>query len=115
MPPDPAPIRFESISGPPISPLEVSSVKPVIFGRSGGADIQLTDKTISRKHCRVANRGDTWFITDLASRHGTYLNGIRLDPEQPAPLSDSDLVRIGPWTFRLRSGSRPGTSTADDE
>jgi sigma-B regulation protein RsbU (phosphoserine phosphatase) len=108
---DPAPIRFESISGPPIAPIEVASAKPLVFGRSGGSDMQLTDKTVSRKHCRVASRGGTWFITDLASRHGTYLNGIKLDPEQPAPLSDGDLVRIGPWTFRLRSAARLGTAT----
>jgi hypothetical protein len=115
MPPDPAPIRFESISGPPISPLEVSSVKPVIFGRSGGADIQLTDKTISRKHCRVVRRGLNWLLTDLESRHGTYLNGIRLEAEQPAPLADGDLVRIGPWTLRViddkdRATSMPTTN-----
>lgn len=108
---DPAPIRFESISGPPIAPIEVSSAKPLVFGRSGGSDMQLTDKTVSRRHCRVATRGGTWFITDLASRHGTFLNGIQLDPEQPAPLSDGDLVRIGPWTFRLRSTARLGTAT----
>jgi len=111
MPTDPVSIRFEAINGPPISPIEVASVKPLVFGRSGGSDMQLTDKTVSRKHCRVAYRGDTWFITDLASRHGTYLNGFRLDAEQPAPLSDGDLVRLGPWTFRLRSSSRPSTAT----
>lgn len=86
-------------------------MKPLIFGRSGGSDVQLTDRTVSRKHCRVAHRGDTWFITDLASRHGTYLNGIQLDPEQPAPLSDGDLVRLGPWTFRLRWSNRASTAT----
>ncbi|MEM1184436.1 MAG: SpoIIE family protein phosphatase [Planctomycetota bacterium] len=89
----------------------MAALKPLIFGRSGGSDVQLTDKTVSRKHCRVAHRGDTWFITDLASRHGTYLNGIRLDAEQPAPLSDGDLVRLGPWTFRLRASNKPSVAT----
>ncbi|MEM7754406.1 MAG: SpoIIE family protein phosphatase [Planctomycetota bacterium] len=108
---EPVSMRFESISGPPIAPIEVTATTPAIFGRSGGSDVQLTDKTVSRKHCRIAHRGSTWFLTDLASRHGTYLNGIQLDPEQPAPLSDRDLVRLGPWTFRVRSSNRPSIAT----
>jgi sigma-B regulation protein RsbU (phosphoserine phosphatase) len=104
------PLRLESIAGPPIEPILISAESPILFGRSSGSDQQLTDKTVSRRHCRVSYRGTTWFITDLGSRHGTFLNGIRLEAEQPAPLTDGDLMRIGPWTFRTRVGGSRATS-----
>ncbi|MEM7622966.1 MAG: FHA domain-containing protein, partial [Planctomycetota bacterium] len=103
-------IRFESIAGPPIDPISIAADQAALFGRSSGCDRQLTDKTVSRRHCRIARRGESWFIADLDSRHGTYLNGVRLDAESPAPLADGDLVRIGPWTLRTRLGDQRGTS-----
>ena len=57
-----------------------------------------------------------WFITDLGSKHGTYLNGHRLGPSEQTPLAPGDIVRLGPWTFRVRLG-RPAARaivTVDD-
>lgn len=103
-------IRLEAIAGPHMDPIGISDHHATVFGRSSACDKQLADKTVSRRHCRVTRRGDGWFIADLDSRHGTYLNGVRLSPEQPAPLVDGDLVRIGPWTFRVREGAGRGTA-----
>lgn len=108
-------LRLEAIAGPPIDQVVVHPDAPVVIGRSSNADRQLADKTISRRHCRVLKRGSNWLLTDLNSRHGTFLNGIRLETEQPAPLNDGDLVRIGPWTLRViddadRSTSMPTTN-----
>ena len=89
--------------------------EPAVLGRSSNVDHQLSDKTISRRHSRILRRGINWLLTDLESRHGTYLNGIKLAPEQPAPLNDGDLIRVGPWTLRViddadRSTSLPTTN-----
>lgn len=105
-----SPIRLESIAGPPTEAIEVLPGEPVVIGRAADAQRQLTDKTVSRRHSVVAARGLQWFITDLNSRHGTYLNGMKLEGDQPAPLGDGDLVRVGPWTFRVRLGQAPGAS-----
>ncbi|USN99901.1 MAG: SpoIIE family protein phosphatase [Phycisphaeraceae bacterium] len=108
-------LRLEAIAGPPIDQIAVRPDAPVVIGRSSNVDHQLADKTVSRRHCRVLRRGSDWLLTDLESRHGTFLNGIRLEPEQPAPLNDGDLVRVGPWTLRViddadRSTSMPTTN-----
>lgn len=108
-------LRLEAIAGPPIDRIVIVPDEPVVLGRSSVADRQLTDKTVSRRHCRILKRGGYWLLADLNSRHGTFLNGIRLEPEQPAPLNDGDLVRIGPWTLRViddadRSTSMPTTN-----
>ena len=108
-------LRLEAIAGPPIDQITINPATPTVVGRSSNVDRQLADKTISRRHCQFLKRGTNWLLTDLESRHGTFLNGVRLDPGQPVPLNDGDLVRIGPWTLRViddadRSTSMPTTN-----
>jgi sigma-B regulation protein RsbU (phosphoserine phosphatase) len=108
-------LRLEAIAGPALDPIVLVPGDPAVLGRSSNVDHQLSDKTISRRHCRILRRGINWLLTDLESRHGTYLNGIKLAPEQPAPLNDGDLIRVGPWTLRViddadRSTSLPTTN-----
>ncbi|HHN77357.1 MAG TPA: FHA domain-containing protein, partial [Phycisphaerales bacterium] len=109
-------LRLEAIAGPPIDRIVIDADGPVVLGRSSVVDRQLPDKTISRRHFRILKRGDHWLMTDLDSRHGTYLNGIRLEPEIPAPIGDGDLIRVGPWTLRVIDNADRSTSmpTAND-
>jgi hypothetical protein len=92
------------IQGPVVPPIVCPPEKPVVLGRSSQADVQLSDQVVSRQHCKIENRGETWLITDLDSRHGTYINGIRLNVNEQTPLHMGDRVRLGPWTFRAMSG-----------
>lgn len=109
-------LRLEAIAGPTLDPITLQPSEPAVLGRSSNVDHQLADKTISRRHCRVMRRGPNWLLIDLESRHGTYLNGIKLTPEQPAPLNDGDLIRVGPWTLRVIDDADRSTSlpTAND-
>lgn len=110
------PLRFETIAGPPLEPIAVAPGAPAVFGRSTAASVQFPDKTVSRSHCTVEHRARQWFLTDLNSRHGTFLNGVRLESGQPAPLAGNDALQIGPWTLRVRDGSTRESSrpTTDD-
>jgi serine phosphatase RsbU (regulator of sigma subunit) len=76
----------------------------------------LADPGVSRRHAEITYQSGTWFITDLASRHGTFLNAVKLDPQAPVPLREGDLLRVGPWTYRalLGRGRTPKLSTVDD-
>ncbi len=111
-------IRLDPLAGPQTEPVVVSSVKPHVLGRGGTSDIRLLDETVSRRHAQVWLAADTWLICDLESRHGTMLNGVRLSPNQAAPLRDGDLVALGPWTFIVRLSNRLSTTgfmtTQDD-
>lgn len=71
----------------------------VTIGRAGEADVRITDRFASGIHCRVHNRGNTYFVEDLDSTNGTYLNAQELRGE--APLSDMDEIRIGDTELRF--------------
>lgn len=98
--PDP-PLCLHVVVGPPIPTIRIEAGKTVIVGRQSIADVVLPDPTVSRRHVQITTRAGTWLISDQGSRHGTYLNGVRLAPHEPTPVNEGDLVRIGPWTFHL--------------
>lgn len=94
-------LRLEPISGPAIRPYELSSSQYTRIGRALDCQLCLPDPSVSRIHAALVGRGGRWFLSDLGSRLGTQLNGVRLAPNQPAPLALGDMVHIGPWEFRL--------------
>ncbi len=48
---------------------------PNTIGRARDCRIVLFDKKSSRQHCQIIRKGDSYFIEDLDSRHGTVVNG----------------------------------------
>jgi len=71
----------------------------VTIGRAADADVRIEDRFASGIHCRVHSRGNSYFVEDLDSTNGTYLNGADLNGE--APLSDMDEIRIGDTELRF--------------
>lgn len=106
------------IAGPALQPLELT-VRPggATVGRHEQCDICLPAdaEKVSRMHARFVNDGSRWHVADLGSRWGTYVNGIKLNPDEDVPLNDGDLIRITPWTFTLSpTARRRGMRTDDD-
>ena len=63
------------------------------IGRSPENDIFLDDVTVSRKHAIFERRADgSWFIRDVGSLNGTYVNGEQVDETK---LASGDQVQIG--------------------
>ncbi len=57
---------------------------------------------ISRRHARITTRGHQFFIEDLGSANGTIINGrTRLKPQEPYPLVNGDVVKIGETTLKF--------------
>jgi pSer/pThr/pTyr-binding forkhead associated (FHA) protein len=50
---------------------------------------------VSRRHARIQRQRTQFFIEDLGSANGTFLNGQRLTPYLPHPLHDKDELQIG--------------------
>jgi len=70
------------------------------LGRSSGCDVTLQDSKVSRKHA-VINRqaGDEYWLSDLGSANGTYINQLRVN--QPMRLRAGDEIRLGPFQLKF--------------
>jgi len=89
---------------------EFASGGVFLLGRDG-ADIVLTDAKTSRKHAEIAMYGpERYFIRDLASTNGTFVNGRRIRDRQE--LHHEDHIRIGDTVlqFTVISDSIPLSS-----
>lgn len=59
------------------------------------------NKMISRVHCRITKENMQYMITDLKSANGTYVNRVRLTPEQPHQIKNGDIIRLANSDFQV--------------
>jgi pSer/pThr/pTyr-binding forkhead associated (FHA) protein len=69
------------------------------IGRSADADVRIEDRFASGIHARLYSRGASYFVEDMNSTNGTFLNGAVLEGE--AELADLDEIKIGDTEFRF--------------
>ena len=69
------------------------------IGRSSDADVRIEDRFASQIHARVQSRKGDYYVEDLGSTNGTYLNGSPVRAE--AKLRDLDQIRIGDTELRF--------------
>ena len=67
--------------------------EPQLIGRSSEA-LPLTDTTVSRRHAELTPDDGRWFLRDLDSANGTFVNGERVSGD-PIELTPGDQVRCG--------------------
>jgi len=65
------------------------------IGRAYDNDIQIDDQSVSRKHARIAKKGDKLFIEDLGSQNGTWINGHPIEPNREFELEEGLPIAIG--------------------
>jgi ABC transport system ATP-binding/permease protein len=69
------------------------------IGRTDENSIRLTERNISRRHARLLKRGAAWFLDDVGSYNGCFVNGARVVDHHP--VSVGDLVQIGDYRLEL--------------
>ena len=72
---------------------------PITIGRKPEKDIVLKDARVSRDHAKFSCEEGVYFIEDEGSRHGTFVNGDRIQAQRL--LADGDVVQIGDRSFRF--------------
>ena len=65
-----------------------------IVGRDPSCEICVEDINISRQHFHITKKDDTYFITDLGSSNGTYVDDQLLKPRQPSPLKSGAVISV---------------------
>ena len=72
------------------------------LGRDVNNAIVVDDPFASSEHAILTFRGRAWYVEDLASTNGSYVNGVPV--EQVAPLGFGDELQVGEVRFRLDRG-----------
>ena len=65
------------------------------LGRAFENDIRLQDKSVSRQHVRIEKAAERYFLTDLQSKNGTFLDGRYLLPGTEREVHEGMPIAIG--------------------
>lgn len=76
-------------------------MQPVLIGRADDSTLVLTDDYASTRHARLSPRGTDWYVEDLGSTNGTYLDRAKVTTAVKVPLGTP--VRVGKTVIELRS------------
>lgn len=67
----------------------------ITLGRSAKNDIVIKDKFVSKNHLRIKERNSLYFIEDLGSANGTFLNGTKVNSGELIELQNNDKIGVG--------------------
>ncbi|MGY1601964.1 FHA domain-containing protein FhaB/FipA [Geodermatophilus sp. SYSU D00815] len=73
----------------------------ILIGRADDSTLVLTDDFASSRHARLTNRAGSWYVEDLGSTNGTYLDTQRV--QGPMLVQPGQVIRIGQTALELRS------------
>lgn len=71
--------------------------KSLSIGRDPGNDVVLNHPMVSRFHARIEHQKGAYFISDLGSSNGTFINGSRINRNYP--LEKGDLISVGGYSY----------------
>jgi hypothetical protein len=98
--------------GPLAGQVYGSDGDPVTIGRASGCAVHLPLADISRRHARVRYHAGRFWIEDLGTVNGTYLNKQLID--RPTQLKAGDRVRVGDQDFDVRFELHPAREVVHD-
>src|SRR4051812_16215397 len=90
------------IHGPDLGKRYVLEEDEFTIGRDVKNNIVVDKDNVSRRHAKIVMRQGQFFVSDLGSTNGTYLNDEEVLEEKP--LRSGDLVKVGSTIFKFLSG-----------
>lgn len=88
-------------TGPTMGARHALTENVVVIGRGEECTIQIHDHSVSRKHARIEHGPDGYYVHDLQSTNGTFVNDR---PVMDSLLRDGDYLRLGNCIFRFLAG-----------
>lgn len=83
--------------------------RDIVLGRGGSSSIVIKDTYTSNQHARVFVKNGQYWLEDMGSTNGTFLNDVQV--QQSVILADGDRLRVGGVTFQfVRWGHEVGLS-----
>jgi pSer/pThr/pTyr-binding forkhead associated (FHA) protein len=81
---------------------------PLVIGRASVSDLRLQHPSISRRHAQFKRIGEQFFVKDLGSQNGTYVNKDKIESE--IEVFPGDLIAMGNALLKLRGPLAKGES-----
>lgn len=82
--------------------IRLDQERPLVIGRGSDCDLQLSQSSVSRRHCQLFRDGDRYRIRDLGATNRTFLND---QPVIEAWLTDGDHITVGQSILKYVSPS----------
>ena len=93
------------------APMEFFFTQPFRIGRNVDCDVSVQDSKVSRVHAEFVYKEEAWWIHDLESTNGVYVNGVKV---QHAPTKNKDRIELGKNGLRLEVFYVPGPHAASE-
>jgi len=65
------------------------------IGRDRSSSIVIDDPLVSRNHCVIRRIRTAWYIEDLGSKNGTWVNGRKINSGRAVRLGENDVIKLG--------------------
>ncbi|MDP9148662.1 MAG: GGDEF domain-containing protein [Myxococcota bacterium] len=89
------------IYGPELGKRIALGTLPFEIGRSSTSDLFIDQESASRHHARITFDGEHYWVVDLKSTNGTYVNDVAIRDHR---LTDGDLLRVGRSILKFMTG-----------
>jgi len=96
--PTPSTLLVHGTDGAKPKPMQLEA--SVTVGRAPECELRLDDTYASSQHARIFGKNGSWYVEDLGSTNGTFVNEQKL--AAPAMLQPGDRIRVGATVLELR-------------
>jgi pSer/pThr/pTyr-binding forkhead associated (FHA) protein len=96
---DQRPTSLRVVSGQLTGTVIPLSGVDILIGREPGSSLTFSDDFVSAKHARIFTNQKVWFIEDLQSTNGTFVNSKKIS--KVTELAVGDKIKIGRSTMRV--------------
>lgn len=92
-------------------PIVITDVDIIRVGRSDGSTTELAldlspfhgaELGVSRYHAEISYTDKTYFIKDMGSTNGTWVNNVKIEPYRQTAVHDADQLRFGHFTLLIK-------------
>lgn len=87
------------IKGRPLGHVFDVSGDRAVIGRHEVCDVRTKSASVSRKHAVIEMRGDDWYLRDLGSSNGTFVNDDEARPPNGVRVRESDCIQLAELIF----------------
>lgn len=88
-------VKKEQVSYLMFDKAHIPLVGKITIGRASSNDVVIDNKLASRQHAIIQKVKDDYFLKDMGSTNGTFLNGDRIPADKYFKLGQNDTITIG--------------------